>query len=270
MYLLYILGEINLKKKIFVRLSIKDRLISFQLDSGATVNILPELLAREALGRKFKLRTADAALSLYDKSVLETVGMITAVVINPKRDEEFEVDFYVTKKSHVTILGAETCQTMNLLTVNYENVLSLEKKDSNRTEPLSLKEVNETFSDLFTGYGKLEGQLHLKTDPSVEPVRMLLRRIPIAIKEKVRAELDVLVKNKIIEPMIEPSSWISALLVVEKNNGDIRICIDPKPLNKALLRNHYPMTTIDDILPDLNNAKVFSTCDTRHGFCKGK
>jgi len=64
----------------------------------------------------------------------------------------------------------------------------------------------------------------------------------------------------------EPSAWISALLVVTKANGDIRICIDPKPLNKELLRDHYPMPTIDDVLPQLANAKDFTTVDTRNTF----
>ena len=52
-----------------------------------------------------------------------------------------------------------------------------------------------------------------------------------------------------------------------KSNGDVRIFIDPKPLNISLLRNHYLMPTIDDVLPELNNATVFSTYDARHAFC---
>ena len=92
------------------------------------------------------------------------------------------------------------------------------------------------------------------------------RKLPIPIKEKVRAELNTMIENEIITPVNEPTEWISALLVVAKSNGDVRICIDPKPLNKALLRNHYLMPTIDDVLPELNNAKVFSTCDARHAF----
>jgi len=51
-----------------------------------------------------------------------------------------------------------------------------------------------------------------------------------------------------------------------QGHGDIRICIDPKSLNKALLRDHYPLPTIDDVLPKLANAKVFSTVDAKNAF----
>ena len=46
----------------------------------------------------------------------------------------------------------------------------------------------------------------------------------------------------------------------------IRLFIDPKPLNKALKRNRYPLLTIDDLLAKLTNAKVFTVVDTKNGF----
>ena len=46
----------------------------------------------------------------------------------------------------------------------------------------------------------------------------------------------------------------------------MRLCIDPQPLNKALKRSHYPLHVLDDILPNLSNAKVFSVCDVQNGF----
>src|SRR6267154_5236028 len=75
-----------------------------------------------------------------------------------------------------------------------------------------------------------------------------------------------MIEQGIIEPVKDPSDWISALLVLVKPNGKLRICIDPKPLNKALKRNHYLMPTIEDVLPELQDAKVYSTCDVAHAF----
>ena len=51
-----------------------------------------------------------------------------------------------------------------------------------------------------------------------------------------------------------------------KPNGQIRVCIDPKDLNQVLRRSHYPTPTIDEILPELSRAKVFSTVGTKNGF----
>ena len=70
----------------------------------------------------------------------------------------------------------------------------------------------------------------------------------------------------IITPVTEPSSWVSALLVVAKPDGRIRLCIDPKPLNKALKRARYRMPTIEDVLPQLAGANVFRTVDAKDEF----
>ena len=56
------------------------------------------------------------------------------------------------------------------------------------------------------------------------------------------------------------------MVVVKKPNGNLRICIDPKDLNKLLKCSHYPLPTIEDILTDLSRAKVFSTFDFKNGF----
>ena len=70
----------------------------------------------------------------------------------------------------------------------------------------------------------------------------------------------------IIERVTEPTPWVSSLVVVQKPNGQIRVCLDPKDLNKVLRRSHYPTPTVDDILPALSRARVFSTVDTKNGF----
>jgi hypothetical protein len=56
------------------------------------------------------------------------------------------------------------------------------------------------------------------------------------------------------------------MVVVKKSKGKICLCIDPKPLNKALKRNRYPLPVIDELLPELTNAKVFSLVDAKNGF----
>ena len=64
----------------------------------------------------------------------------------------------------------------------------------------------------------------------------------------------------------EPTNWVSSLVVTEKPNGKLRVCIDPQHLNKALKRSHCPLPVIEDILPKLTNVKVFSKADLKDGF----
>lgn len=71
--------------------------------------------------------------------------------------------------------------------------------------------------------------------------------------------MDIIVKET------EPTSWINSMVVVMRKEK-MRLCLDPKDLNNALSRPHYQMPTIDDILPNLAKAKIFSVLDAKDGF----
>ena len=59
-----------------------------------------------------------------------------------------------------------------------------------------------------------DGEVHIEVDLTVPPVQMPPRRLPVAIKDMVKAELDEMCRNSIIEPVSEALPWVSALLVV--------------------------------------------------------
>ena len=69
-----------------------------------------------------------------------------------------------------------------------------------------------------------------------------------------------------ITPVEKPTKWVSQMVVVHKTNNKLRICIDPQPLNTALQREHYTLPTLDDILPGLTGAKIFSKVDVKEAF----
>ena len=57
------------------------------------------------------------------------------------------------------------------------------------------------------------------------------------------------------------------MVAVPKANGaKLRICLDPKDLNRAVQRENYPLPTIEDIATRLHGAKVFTKLDVRNGF----
>lgn len=93
------------------------------------------------------------------------------------------------------------------------------------------------------------------------------RNIPVSLRSRVKKELDRLLKLGVIAPIDEPTDWVSQIVVVEKKNTDrVRLCIDPRPLNKALLRERYHLPTLEEILPELGKAKVFTKCDLTSGY----
>ena len=74
------------------------------------------------------------------------------------------------------------------------------------------------------------------------------RKVPMALRTKLKAELDRMVQNDIIAPVQEPTDWVNSLVVVEKSNGKLRVCLDPPPLNKAIKREHFQLPTTEEIL----------------------
>ena len=73
-----------------------------------------------------------------------------------------------------------------------------------------------------------------------------------------KAELDRLVKEGIITEVHEHTEWINSIVPVMKEDGSLRLCLDPKDLNKAIKRNQWYARILDDILPELAQSKYFT------------
>ena len=56
------------------------------------------------------------------------------------------------------------------------------------------------------------------------------------------------------------------MVVVNKKNGGVRICVDLKPLNRCVLREHHPLPKVDEVLAQLTGATTFTKLDTNSGF----
>jgi len=201
---------------------------------------------------------------MYDATELPTIGMITATVRHPATGKQFSLEFYVTEWED-PILGIDACCRLDMLRIVGYNICKMhESSHGSSSSPLSSvlmsTDIFTRYGDLFDGSGCMAGEeVHVEVDPSVSPVQMSLHRLPVALCDQVKAELDKLVADEVIAPVTEPTKCVSALLVVQKPEGQgVRICIDQKFLNQALLRSTYYMQTIDDILPQLINSKVMS------------
>lgn len=257
-------------KRINAVMKVHKKNIDFQLDCGSSVNVLPaSVYARACYDRKFlKLQHTNKRLIMFNKSESKPIGKRTLTVKNPRTNQAYDVEFVIVKGDVHPILGSSDIQRMDLIRVQTENI----QEKTAETETINIVETREiTLTDMekmgvFKGEGSLEGKLHLETDNSVTPVKLPVRKLPISVKPKVKEELERLISKDVIEAVKTPTDWISSMVVVTKPSGKIRLCIDPKPLNKALKRNNYTMPTLDDVLPDLSKAKIFTVADAKNGF----
>ena len=84
---------------------------------------------------------------------------------------------------------------------------------------------------------------------------------PMSVRERFRVELRRLENLKVIAPVDEVIEWVNQIVVAMKKSWALHVCIDPKPLNEALKRERYQILVMDDLLPDLLEARVFSKVD---------
>ena len=253
--------------KAFATLVVNKKEEKFQLDTGATVNILSEAKFVALCGKDQlqKLQECKATLVMYNHSEEKPIGKKRLKVINPKNNRSYSVEFVILKGNYKSLLGLRASQQMKLVTVNRQNILAVEPSMC-VAGSLTKSTITTEYEDLFKGEGKLAGLLHLEVDKTARPVQLATRRVPVALKDQLKHEIDRLTDLQIIIKVDSPTAWISASVVTTKKNGKIRLCIDPKPLNSALKRNVYPLPTIDDVLPLLHKARIFTILDARNGF----
>ena len=117
---------------------------------------------------------------------------------------------------------------MGLLTVHKENFVSVVENLEN--------DLANKYPDVFDNdLGKLPRyNVHLQVDPACQPVILPARKVPVSVEDKFKAELKRLQDLNVIAPVDQPTEWVSQFTVVAvKKSGDLRVCIDPKPLNVA-------------------------------------
>ena len=75
---------------------------------------------------------------------------------------------------------------------------------------------------------------HIQLDPKQNPVVHPPRKVPVTIRPKVKDELERMERLGVIERIQDPTDWVNSMVTVIKPNGKLRICIDPRDLNKRL------------------------------------
>ena len=173
--------------------------------------------------------------------------------------------FHVIETEVPSVLSAQTCKEMGLLA----RIHSLQQHDFPERPTDLDQSILVEYPDLFQGLGCLPGEHTIKLDPSVPPVVHPPRKVPVSLKEKIKDELDHMEKAGVIFRQTEPTDWVNSMVPVVKPN-EIRICIDPRDLNEAIRREHFPMTTIEEVVASMPQAKVFSVLDATSGYWQVK
>ena len=237
------------KKGWQVSIQVNKHNISFKIDTGAQCNVMSLETYNQI--SKLPLLKSRTRLVAFGGHKIQSCGKTRLACEHNKCYTV--VEFEVVKRCQ-NILGLETSAEMNL--VKRVNTVS------DKTEAILAE-----YSDVFSGLGCITKVLHhIKTDPTHTPVIHPPRRVPAALRQKVRDELDRMEQIGVIDRVREPTDWVNSMVTAIKPNGKLRICIDPRDLNQAIKREHYPMPTIEDVLTRIPKASVFSVLDATLGY----
>ncbi|GBO30625.1 hypothetical protein AVEN_202715-1 [Araneus ventricosus] len=92
------------------------------------------------------------------------------------------------------------------------------------------------------------------------------RGVPIPLLKQIKAELERMVEEKVITPVLKPTEWCAPVVILPKSDGNVRICVDLVELNKNVMRELHPLPKAEYSLNLLAGGKHFSKLDANSGF----
>lgn len=225
--------------------------VEFKLDTGAGVTAVTEE-TYQALGNR-QLGKATRMLFGPAKQELEVLGQFTDRLAHKQVSSVEEV--YVVRGLKSNLLGLPAITALHLV----ERLCS--------TETAAGEDIMGRFPKVFTGLGTLGEEYTIQLREDAKPFALYApRSVPIPLRPKVEEELARMERMGVIRQVSQPTPWCAGMVVVPKRSGDIRICVDLKPLNESVLREVHPIPKVDDILAQLAGAKIFSKLDANSGF----
>ena len=231
-----------------------------KLDTGAEVNVLP-LAVYKKLATVPPIITCKTLLTAFGGNKYRPLGK-SAIKIQTSEATVGQEDEFLVMEDHVAgefpIIGGESLLKHSLVCLRQVNTLG------NAFENTILQKYSELFSANHLGKISYVHKINLKED--AHPVVNPPRKVPFAIKSKVHSEIKRMEDLGVIRKVDEPTDWVNSMVTVHKPNGDVRVCIDPFYLNKAIKRQHYPMNTIEEVAAKLSGAKFFTKLDAVSGF----
>ena len=134
-------------------MQLRDEQIQFQLDCGATVNILPldsyqQVFHHPSLSR---LQPTNKTLHMFNQTEFKPLGTVKIETLNPKTEEMRFLEYVVVNEGHTAILGAQA-------SVSSDNIMSVANTPS---VPPAQPNLIREFNDVFQGEGLLQEKLHL-------------------------------------------------------------------------------------------------------------
>ena len=152
-----------------------------------------------------------------------------------------------------------------------DHLTQLFEESAQNLSPPQRKQVRDLLisnADVFSAgdwdVGRTSAAEHRIDTGNSRPVKVPPRRIPIHKRQEVEQTVQQLKDQGLIEPSTSP--WASALVLVRKQDGTLRCCVEYRLLNAVTVKDSYPLPRIDDTFDALAGSTWFSTLDLKSGY----
>jgi len=147
-----------------------------------------------------------------------------------------------------------------------DHVEDISRKDGSPN--LSDFPVLQEFADVFWEVPGLPPKKDIDFSIDLVPGAAAVSKIPYRMStlelKELQIQLEELLKKGYIHPSVSPRG--TPVLFVKKKDGTLRLCINFRQLNKATIKNKYPLPQIDDLFDHLRGARILSKIDLRSGY----
>lgn len=265
--------------------------IHFKIDTAAETTVITKKVL-DRLSGNLRMERSNTLINGYipGGEQMKSMGRVGMTLVN--NEVKVNVKAEVVNENVVCILGEAESRALKLVKrvmsndtceskqsdVNNESYCKPSESGQSRSSvnhevkvnvPVSTQNIYNAFSDVQQGIGKIPGQISLTIDPHVPPVAHPPRTVPAALRDATLQKLQEMEDNGVIEkiPIGTVTPWVSSMHVVpKKNTSDVRIIIDPRDLNKALLREYHPIATVDDVITRTTGSTFFTVIDANQGY----
>ena len=170
---------------------------------GANVNVL----TAKYVGHE-EINLTKKVLQMWNKSELKPEGITCVTIQKLRNDKKYSVESVIVKEELTPLLGAKASQHTGLLEMHPENFVWVAGVKQLRCRADKLKTADQLikeYQNVFEGdLGTLPGAQRLEVNPGISPNISPLRRVALALKLRLKQELEKLTKLGVIAPMDAP------------------------------------------------------------------
>lgn len=224
--------------------------VNCKLDTGAQTNVISQQRLAKLKDCLPEVFPTNNVLRAFGGSKIDVSGICYLdVKLNGVTQR---LCFFISTVDTKTIIGFAACKRFNLI------------KDISTISSQDHQILLQKYIDVFEGSGCLK-TVSITLAENAEPHIAAPRKIPLALYKPVQDELERMCQEGIITKVTEPTDWVSNMHVILKKEN-IRIVLDPRPLNKFIKRPHFHIPTADELFSKLSGCKFFTVFDAKSAF----